>query len=136
MDKAQRYLCLARKAGLLALGEEGCSEAFDKGKAKLLLIAADASPNAQKRASHLLQGRRALSGTLPWTKEELSFLLGAHGCSLVCLTDPAMAATFTSALAETLPEWQETASLMEARAEKAKRRSAAPHKHKSGKGGT
>ena len=136
MDKAQRYLCLARKAGLLALGEEGCREAFDKGKAKLLLLTSDASPNVRKRAEHLLKGRRALSGTLPWTKEELSFLLGAHGCSLVSFTDAAFAATFASALAEELPDWQEAASLLEARAEKSKRRSAAPHKHESGKGGT
>ena len=136
MDKAQRYLGLARKAGLLAVGEESCGEAFVDGKARLLLLASDASPNAHKRAEHFLNGRRALSGALPWTKEELSLLLGRRGCSMICFTDLALAEQFASALAEERPEWQETASLLKARKEKKLRRKAAPHKHESGKGGT
>ena len=51
MDKAAQYLGLARKGGMLAVGEEGSGTAIAAGKGRLLMLAADASPNAQKRAA-------------------------------------------------------------------------------------
>ena len=54
MDKAAQYLGLARKGGMLAVGEEGSGAATAAGKARLLMLAADASPNAQKRAAGFL----------------------------------------------------------------------------------
>ena len=131
MDKAQQYLLIARKAGLLSVGEENCGTAFSGGKARLLLLAGDASPNAQKRAEGYLFGHRAPMMTLPWTKAELSRMLGKPGCSMVCFTDLALAGRFASAMAETLPEWQETAALLTQREEKARRRKAAPRKRTS-----
>ena len=38
------------------------------GKGRLLMLAADASPNAQKHAAGFLYGHRAPLQTLPWTK--------------------------------------------------------------------
>jgi len=122
---------IARKAGLLAVGEESCGAAFSLGKARLLLLAADASPNARKRAEGYLYGHRAPMMALPWTKEELSELLGKQGCGMVCFTDLALAGRFASAMAETLPDWQETAALLTQREEKARRRKAAPRKSTS-----
>ena len=122
MDKAGRYLALGRKAGLLLTGEDLCRSAALEGRARLLLLAADASPNAQKRARDALEGRRAPLRTLPWSKEELSALLGRRGCSMVCFTDLALAEHFALAMAEALPEWQETAELLSRREEKARRR--------------
>ena len=43
MDKALRYLALARKAGSLSVGEFLCGETMSAGKGKLLLLASDAS---------------------------------------------------------------------------------------------
>ena len=68
MDKAAQYLGLARKGGMLAVGEEGSGTAIAAGKGRLLMLAADASPNAQKRAAGFLYGHRAPLQTLPWTK--------------------------------------------------------------------
>lgn len=137
MDKAQQYLGIGRKAGLITVGEEGCGTVTGAGKAKLLLLAADASPNAVKRAESFLYGHRALLQTLPWTKEELSALLGKRGCSMICFTDLPLAAQFAAVMAEELPQWKDTAALLEARKEKAQRRKAAPRKHEpSEKGGT
>ena len=129
MDKALQYMSLARKAGLLAVGEESCGMVCLGGKAKLLCLAADASPNAQKRAESFLRGRRAPGMTLSWTKAELSEALGRPGCSMVCFTDLGLARQFASAMAETLPPWQDTAALLSQREEKARRRKAAPKKH-------
>lgn len=87
MDKAAQYLGLARKGGMLAVGEEGSGTAIAAGKGRLLMLAADASPNAQKRAAGFLYGHRAPLQTLPWTKAELSAMLGKRGCSMLCFTD-------------------------------------------------
>ena len=134
MDKAQQYLGLGRKSGLLVTGEDNCGSTVGAGKARLLMLAGDASPNARKRAEGFLHGHRALLQTLPWSKEELSALLGKRGCSMVCFTDLPLAARFAAAMAETDPAWQETAALLAAREEKARRRKAAPRKHQpSGK---
>ena len=136
MDKAQQYLCLARKAGYITIGEEGCGSVTGAGRAKLLLLASDASANAVKRANGFLYGHRAPLQTLPWTKEELSSLLGKPGCSMLCFTDLPFAAQFASVMAEERSDWQETAELLKARKEKAQRRKSAPRKHTSGgKGG-
>ncbi len=129
MDKAAQYLCLARKGGMLAVGEEGSGAAVAAGKARLLMLAADASPNAQKRAAGFLYGHRAPLQTLPWTKAELSAMMGRRGCSMLCFTDLPLAARFAAALAEELPGWKETAELLAQREDKLKRRKAAPRKH-------
>lgn len=132
MDRARQYLGLARKAGLLTVGEERCGAAAAAGKARLMLMAADASPNAVKRAEGFLAGRRAPLRTLPFPKAELSQLLGKQGCSMVCFTDLALAERFASAMAEELPEWLPTAELLSQRQEKARRRKSAPRKHSGG----
>ena len=137
MDKARQYLTLARKAGLLCVGEEACGDTASAGKARLLLLAADASQNANRRAEGFLQNRRAPLRELPWTKEELSGLMGKNGCSMLCFTDLGLAAAFAGAMAEQDPGWKETAELLLARRDKARRRKTAPRKHtaKVGKGG-
>ena len=132
MDKALRYMGLARKAGLLALGEDRCTEAVSEGRAKLLLLASDASPGAVKRAGASLRGHRAPMEALPWKKEELGVALGRPGCVMVCFTDLPLASRFASAMAEDLPQWQATAELLSRREDKIRRRKAAPRKHERG----
>ena len=132
MDKAQGYLGLARKAGLLVTGEDGCGDAVSAGKARLLLLAADASPGTVKRAKSMLNGHRAPMETLPWEKETLSALLGKAGCSILCFTDLPLAARFAAAMQDASPQWEETAALLARREEKAVRRKAAPRKHERG----
>ena len=44
------FLGLMRRAGKLSAGEEGVRQSVRAGKAKLILLASDSSPNAQKRA--------------------------------------------------------------------------------------
>ena len=49
-----------RRAGKIDLGETATGAAVRAGRARLLLLAADASENARKRAEGYLYGRRAL----------------------------------------------------------------------------
>lgn len=130
MDKAGQYLGIARKAGLLVMGEENCGAAVAAGRAKLFLLSADASLNTAKRAGSFLHGHRAPLMALPWTKDELAQMLGKN-CSMLCLIDLPLAARFSSAMAEELPQWQETARLLSQREDKAARRKAAGRKHDS-----
>jgi len=131
MDKARQYLGIARKAGLVTMGEDNCAAVVGAGKAKLFLLASDASPNAARRAESILRGHRSPLVTLPWTKDELSQMLGKNGCSMLCMTDLSLAVRFASAMAEVLPQWQETALLLSRREDKAARRKAAGPKHDS-----
>ena len=134
MTKAEQYLGLARKAGVLLCGEDASFDAVRAGRAKLVLLAEDVSPAAARRAEKALQGRRAPLCRLPYDKDHLSRLLGRQGCGTLCFTDLALAAVFAAAMAEQLPDWSETARLLADRQEKAERRKAAPRKHpQSGK---
>jgi len=100
MDKALAMLAMARKAGALEIGEESTGAAARSGRAKLLLLAADASDNALRRAS----GFSASSGVplirLKLTKNELAAGLGKHGCSMIAVMDLGFAAAVASRMAE------------------------------------
>lgn len=124
MDKVLSYLGIARKAGYLLTGEENCGAAVRTGKARLLLLAQDASANAVSRAEGFLRGKMAPLLRLPLDKEELSRLLGRPGCSMVVLTDAGLASSLARALAEATgaPEHQEAARALAARWERLRSR--------------
>ena len=133
-DRVLNYLGLMRRAGKIEIGETGTGAAVRAGRARLLLLAADASENARKRAEGYLYGRRALLVLLPYAKAELEAQLGKSGCSMAACTDFGLSAAFLEALAEKAPEEYGPLSLeMERRADKAARRRAAGPKRKPGR---
>lgn len=133
-DRALNYLGLMRRAGRLELGESGTGAAVRAGSARIVVLAADASENAEKRAAGYLAGRRALLVRLPYTKAELSEYLGKSGCSMAACTDFGLSAAFLKAMAEQYgDEYGELAAEMTRRAEKAERRRAAGPKCKPGR---
>ena len=104
------------------------------GRARLVIVAADASPNARRRVESFLQGRRALCATLPYTKEQLSDALGKSGCSMAVCTDFGLSDAFLKALAETDPQTYGTlAAEMTRRSDKAAYRKARGPKRKPGR---
>ncbi len=133
-DKAINYLGIMRKAGRVEIGEINTGAAVKRGRAKLLLLAADASDNAKKRAEGFLTGRWALLVPLPYTKDELSEYLGSGACSMAAVTDMGLADAFISAMAEADPaRYGETALEVKRRKEKAARRKADRPKSKPGR---
>ena len=123
MSKALRYLGIARKAGLLELGEENTGTAVRCGKAKAVFLAADASDNARRRAEGFGYGRNIIMLTLPFTKEEISFTTGKAGCSMAAITDIGLASSLVSALAEEKPgEYAEAAQRLADRNSRAQQR--------------
>ena len=130
-NRAIRYLSIARKAGSLQLGEEDTGAAVRGGKAKLVLLALDASDNARRRAEGFVYGRKMPLVRLPYTKEEISFATGKGGCSMLAVTDIGLASSFLSALAQQDPErYAETAQALELKREKADKRKAEAAAHR------
>lgn len=122
MSEALKYLGIAKKAGAIETGELCSGSAVRAGKAKLLLLALDASDNAKSRAEGFVHGGKTPLVTTPYTKEQLSAATGENGCSMAALTDIGLAAVFMSALAGEDPSVKDTAELLAQKNEKAKRR--------------
>ena len=133
-DKALNFLGLMRKANALMVGETDTGAAARGDKAKLVMIAADASDNAFSRAKGFVYGRNIPLVKLPFTKEELSEHLGKNGCSMAAVCDIGFANAFMkdlSAIDE--KRYSETAEkIAEAykRAQERKRESKAHEKNK------
>ncbi len=100
MDKALNYLALARKAGRLELGEEPVGACARSQKARLVVVAQDASEHTWRRALSFVAGTSQLCLRLPYSKDELGQAVGRSALALAAVTDPAMALGFVKALGE------------------------------------
>ena len=115
-EKVLSLLGLMRRANAIAVGEVNTGSAARAGKAKLLLLAADASENARHRAEGFAAGRNVALLPLPVTKEELASALGLSGGSMAAITDLGFANALLKALAQEEPErYGAAAAEMEAR---------------------
>ena len=122
MHKALNYIGLARKAGAIEVGETNTGAAIRAGKGRILILASDASDNAKRRAENFVHGTQTPMVAVPFSKEELSQLTGAAGCSMAAFTDVGLAAVFMAALAENEPSFKETAELLAQKNQKAQQR--------------
>ena len=98
MDKARNYLSLARKAGRIELGEEPVGAVARAQKARLLVVASDASDHTWRRAQSFVAGTDQQCIKVPYTKEELGEAIGRQSLALAAITDPALALAFLKAL--------------------------------------
>ena len=122
-EKALNMLGLMRRANAIQIGEDKTGAAVKGGKAKLLLLAADASDNARRRAETFITGRNVQLVPLPFSKTELSEHLGVSGCSMAAVTDLGFANAFIKLLLSLDGEsYGEIAQQVEKRFEKAERR--------------
>lgn len=122
-EKILSLLGLMRKANSIEPGESNTGDAVHGGKAKLLLLASDATENAKKRAEGYAAGRNVQTVPLPYTKLELSASLGHAGCSMAAVTDIGFANALMKALSDMRPEeYGEAAAETEKRFLKSERR--------------
>jgi len=119
-----RILGLARRAGKVEIGEEAVGKAARGGKVRLILLAADASQNAAKRAEGFSFTAKAPVMVLEVSKGELGHALGLTGPAMAAITDTGLAAALAGALAgENTERYGETALSLKAQAEAEKRMS-------------
>ena len=100
MDKALNYLALARKAGRIELGEEPVGAAARAQKARLLMVAQDATDHTLRRAKSFAAGTEQIVLTVPFTKDQMGQAVGRTSLALAAFTDPAMALAFVKALGQ------------------------------------
>ncbi|MGI6403198.1 MAG: L7Ae/L30e/S12e/Gadd45 family ribosomal protein [Oscillospiraceae bacterium] len=75
-NKALSLLGLCKKAGYLILGFDETARALEKGKAELLVLAADLSPKSAKEIIRLADRQNINAVRLDVTMEELWYTLG------------------------------------------------------------
>lgn len=122
-NKALNLLGLMRRANAIQIGETNTGGTVKDGKAKLLLLAADASENARHRAEGFLRGHSTILVELPYTKEEISDSVGLPGCSMAAITDIGFAGALMKILsAEDAEKYGAAAEEIERRQLKAQRR--------------
>ena len=100
MDKALNYLALARKAGRIELGEEPVGAAARAQKARLVVVAEDATDHTWRRAQSFVSGSEQICLRVPYTKDLLGQAVGRTALALAAFTDPAMALAFVKALGQ------------------------------------
>lgn len=133
-EKTLNLLGLMRKANAIAVGETNTGGAVRAGKAKLLLLAADASDNARSRARGFTHGRDIVTVTLPFTKDEIAAHVGLSGCAMAAITDIGFANAFMKSLAAAVPEgYDESTAEIQRRFEKADRRKKEAAAHEKNK---
>ena len=99
-EKALNLLGLMRKANAAMIGETDTGAAARAQTAKLVVLASDASDNAQSRAKGFVYGRNIPLITLPFSKQEISEHVGKSGCSMAAICDLGFADAFMKLLKE------------------------------------
>ena len=95
-------LGLARRAGGVVTGTEAVREALRDGKARLVLLAQDASPTQLEKVRRTLAGHPAPH--LEWgTREQLGAAVGRESLASVAVTHPELAASMLAAARTTDP---------------------------------
>ena len=99
-EKALHLLGLMRNANAAMIGETDTGAAARAQTAKLVVLASDASDNAQSRAKGFVYERNIPLITLPFTKMEISEHVGKSGCSMAAICDLGFADAFMKLLKE------------------------------------
>ena len=95
-----RFLGLIRRAGRLSAGEAGTGQAVRAGKARLILLANDASENALDRAAGFSRRAQIPMFRVKADKAELADALNVTGGAMAAVCDEG----FAHALIEKFPE--------------------------------
>ena len=93
-------LSISRKGGNLTIGEEQVGAIARAGRARLLLVASDASDHTVRRARSFVAGTAQPMLILPFTKDELGQALGVASCAIAAITDVRLAQAFVKTLGE------------------------------------
>ena len=97
-NRALNYLALAKKGRLVELGEEPVGAVTRAVKARLVVVANDASDHTWRRAKSFVAGTPQQCVRLACTKEELGFVVGRTSLAIAAFTDAALALAFVKAL--------------------------------------
>lgn len=121
-------LGLARRGGMLAVGEEPALEAAQQKKARLLLLASDAAEHTERRIRHFAENGSCLWIRVPFSKAELGSEVGRASCAILAVTDIGLASAIARRLADgDAARYGETAAKLDLKAKRAAERKAQRH---------
>ena len=100
MDRALNFLALARKAGLVELGEEPVGAAARANHARLVIVASDASDHSWRRALSFVDHTGQQCLRVGYTKVELGIAIGRQELAMAAFTAPGLALKFVEALGQ------------------------------------
>jgi len=125
-----RLLGIAKKAGLLEIGDESVGHAARVGKAKVILSASDASDVSKRRARGYAEQYGSIHLVLPSSKEELGAVIGRGSPGMLAILDAGIAWKYVSMLArEDEAQYGEAADLLAGKARQAAKRKAEARAH-------
>ena len=120
-NRALNYLALAKKGRLVELGEEPVGAVPRAVKVRLVVVANDASDHTWRRAKSFVAGTEQQCIRVPFTKEELGFVVGRTSLAIAAFTDAALALAFVKALPA--PEkFKDVADALDLKAQKLRQR--------------
>ena len=132
MDKSLNYMALARKAGRIELGEEPVGSAARAQKARLVVVAEDASDHTWRRAKSFVAGTGQQCIKVPFSKDMLGQAVGRTSLAIGAFTDPALALAFVKALPQ--PEkYGDVLESLEQRTKRVQKRQAEEKAHRKNK---
>ena len=129
MDKALNYLALAKRGRLVELGEEPVGAITRTGKGYLVVVASDASDHTWRRAKSFVAGTEQQCLKVPFTKEELGFVVGRTSLAIAAFTDVSMALAFVKSLPDQ-EKVKKEAEILEAKSKKMRQRKKEADAHK------
>lgn len=132
MDKALNYLALARKAGLIELGEEPVGAAARAQHARLVVVAQDASDHTWRRAKSFVAGTQQCCIKIPFSKDEMGAVVGRTSLAIGAITDPALALAFVKAL-DRKEDYAEVLEALEKRTKRVQQRKSEEKAHQRNK---
>ena len=132
MHKALNYMSLARKGGLIELGEEPCGAAARAGHARLVVVASDASDHTWRRAKSYVAGTSQQCVKAPFGKDELGQAVGRTSLAMAAFTDPALALAFVKAL-DDQDRYREAAEALDEKSRKLRQRQSEAKAHERNK---
>ena len=99
MERILSMIGLAKKAGLVEIGEEPVGSAARAKHARVILVAGDAAASSVRRAYSFAQSGSCLCLTVDATKDQLGSALGRTSVAMVAVTDIGFAESVVKKLA-------------------------------------
>lgn len=128
VDKALNYMSLARKAGLIELGEEPVGGATRALKARLVVVAADSGDHTWRRAKSFAAGTDQQCIRLAVTKEEMGFVVGRQSLAIAAVTDVQLALAMVNSLGQS-EKYKQAIAVLTEKAERLRKRQAEAKAH-------
>ena len=128
-SRALNYMALAKKGRLIELGEEPVGAITRTGKGYLVVVAKDASDHTWRRAKSFVAGTDQQCLSVPFTKEELGFVVGRTSLAIAAFTDVSLALAFVKALPDQEKVKKEL-EFLEAKSKKMRQRKKEADAHK------